>query len=248
MNTVTVASAVEPHLVTMVTNNTSARAGDTAGGGCNVGVPTLVTNSLMGGGRTNPAGPQLEEEQLEVEVMGGGDGHLNLLNFSPDEHEPLLRREQPLAESEPRPPPHQGRGSNSNNNNNRVALGSEVSDLSPTSGPTSTPKAPPTAQDTGPCLQKAPVAEHPGPDPQTTTAAESSSPEPATLRVSALDHVGQSQASRPPRPSSLDLSSSCMSSGESHQHGVQPVDGLLSRDSDVGGQEAENCDWTGDQR
>lgn len=198
MNTVTVASAV-----TMVTNNT--RASDTAGGGGNVGVPTLVTNSLMGGGRTNPAGPQLEEEeQLQVEVMGGGD--MNLLNFSPDEHQPLLRREQPPAESEPRPPPHQGRGSNSNNNNNRVASGSEVSDLSP------------TAQDTGPCLQKAPDAEHPGPDPQTTTVPESSSPEPATLRVSALDHVGQTQASRPARPSSLDLSSSCMSSGES-DHG-----------------------------
>ncbi|KAG7234346.1 hypothetical protein INR49_004917 [Caranx melampygus] len=280
MNTVTVVSAVEPHLVTTVNNNTGARASDTTanrvhpgGSGYNAGVPTLVTNSMMGRGRTNPAGPQLEEEdQLEVGVMGGGDSHLNLLNFSPDEHAPLLRMEQPPAESEPPPPLHHqpraanllsGHGSNSNNNNNRVALGSEVRsfeikpervsevrDVSPepkphpenqlcsespaaplsslgsdpagpaTSGPTSTPKAPPSAQgrgggpDTGPCLQKSLVAEHPGPDPQTTTVTEASSPEPAMLRVSALDQVGQTKASRPERPSSLDLSSSCMSSDD----------------------------------
>ncbi|XP_037618544.1 LOW QUALITY PROTEIN: bone morphogenetic protein receptor type-2-like, partial [Sebastes umbrosus] len=150
MNTVTVASAAEPHQVTTVTNNTG---GDPTGSrvhsnmvvanGYSVGVPTLVTNGMMGGGRTNPAGPHLEEEdKMEGGMIGGEDNHMNLLNSSPDEHEPLLRREQPPAESEPLPPHlhhhhhhhHQsragpmvsGQGSNSNNNNNRMALGSHV--------------------------------------------------------------------------------------------------------------------------
>ncbi|XP_070693681.1 bone morphogenetic protein receptor type-2-like [Pempheris klunzingeri] len=145
MNTVTVAPAVEPHLVTTVTNNTSTRGGITAtnrvhsiavvANGYSAGVPALVTNGLIGGGRTNPAGPQLEEEDgTEGRVMGVQDSRTNLLNPSPDEHEPLLRREQPPAESEA--PPHlhhhhhhhqgragnmaSGRGSNSNNNNNRI--------------------------------------------------------------------------------------------------------------------------------
>lgn len=140
MNTVTVAMAAEPHLVTTVTNSTNTRSSaaagkevppiGAAGSSYSAGAPTLVTNGMMGGGRTNPAGPQVEEE-------GGGmrrgeDSHLNLLNFSPDEHEPLLSREQLPAESEALPPPAHhhhsraagvlsGRGSNSNNNNNRLA-------------------------------------------------------------------------------------------------------------------------------
>uniref|UniRef100_A0A8D3DBD6 receptor protein serine/threonine kinase n=1 Tax=Scophthalmus maximus TaxID=52904 RepID=A0A8D3DBD6_SCOMX len=143
MNTVTVAAAVEPHLVTTVTNNTSTRGSfasvnrvtsrTVVTSSCNVGVPTLVMNGLIGGGRTNPAGPHLEDDD---DREGGGmirerDGDLNLLNFSPDEHEPLLRREQPPAESQSPPRPHHptqagnvlsGRGSNSNNNNNSIAL------------------------------------------------------------------------------------------------------------------------------
>ncbi|XP_049905209.1 bone morphogenetic protein receptor type-2-like [Epinephelus moara] len=149
MNTVTVATAAEPHAVTTVTNNTSTRGSVAAGGrvqstvvvadGYSAGVPTLVTNGMIGGGRTNPAGPQLEEEEkMEGGIMGGEDNRMNLLNSSPDEHEPLLRREQPPAESEP--PPHlhhlhhqsragniiSGRGSNSNNNNNRIPPGSDI--------------------------------------------------------------------------------------------------------------------------
>lgn len=141
MNTVTVATAAEPYMATTVTNNSSAVSGygvhsvTVVTGNYSAGVPTLVTNGLIGGGRTNPAGPQLEEEEDKMEelMMRGEDTRLNLLNFSPDEHEPLLRREQPPAESE-HLPHHQlragnvlsGRGSNSNNNNNRAALGSEV--------------------------------------------------------------------------------------------------------------------------
>lgn len=148
MNTVTVTSAIEPHLVTTVTNNTSTRGSVATANrvhpimvvanGYSAGVPTLVTNGMIGGGQTNPAGPQLEEEdKLEVGMIGGEDSHMNLLNSSPDEHVPLLKREQPPAESKPLPHLHHhhqsrpgnivsGRGSNSNNNNNTVALGSDV--------------------------------------------------------------------------------------------------------------------------
>ncbi|XP_029967171.1 bone morphogenetic protein receptor type-2-like [Salarias fasciatus] len=148
MNTVAMVMAAEPHLVTTVTNNTNSRSGASSGKDVqsimvvtsryNAGVPTLVTNEAIGGGRSNPAGPREEEEEEEEEVQeeakgemmeGRDDGHFNLLNFSPDEHEPLLRREQPPAEDEAPPPLHhqnqvqsvlQGRGSNSNNNNNRL--------------------------------------------------------------------------------------------------------------------------------
>lgn len=154
MNTVMVAMAAEPHLVTTVTNSTnvrsSAAAGSevqpitAAGGSHSAGVPTLVTNGVIGGGRTNPAGPQTEDEEGTTDggVRGGEDSRLNLLNFSPDEHEPLLSREQLPAESEAPPPAHHrhsragsilsGRGSNSNNNNNRLALASSA-DPPPTS-------------------------------------------------------------------------------------------------------------------
>ncbi|XP_069010602.1 bone morphogenetic protein receptor type-2-like [Embiotoca jacksoni] len=148
LNTVMVVAAAEPHLVTTVTNNTNTRSNAATGrevhsitaGGYSAGVPTLVTNGTVGGGRTNPAGPQVEDEdKMEGGMSEGEDSRLNLLNFSPDEHEPLLRREQPPAEREPPPPPPphhhhhsragnilSGRGSNSNNNNNRLAVGSEV--------------------------------------------------------------------------------------------------------------------------
>uniref|UniRef100_A0A3B4H792 receptor protein serine/threonine kinase n=1 Tax=Pundamilia nyererei TaxID=303518 RepID=A0A3B4H792_9CICH len=80
----------------------------TAGSSHSAGVPTLVTNGVIGGGRTNPAGPQTEDEEgtMDGGVRGGEDSHLNLLNFSPDEHEPLLSREQLPAESEAPPPAH----------------------------------------------------------------------------------------------------------------------------------------------
>ncbi|XP_070832469.1 bone morphogenetic protein receptor type-2-like isoform X2 [Chaetodon trifascialis] len=149
MNTVTVATAEEPHLVTTVTNNTSMRGSAATGprvhpimvvaNGYSAGAPTLVTNGIIGGGRTNLAGPQLEDDdKMERGIVGGEDNCMNLLNSSPDEHEPLLRREQPPGESEPIPHLHHhhhqsrpgnilsGRGSNSNNNNNKLALGSDV--------------------------------------------------------------------------------------------------------------------------
>ena len=140
MNTVPVAAAAEPHLVTTVTNNTNNRGSVATGNlvqsiivaanSYSVGVNTLVTSSGITGGRTNLAGPQLEDEdRVEEGTIRREDSHLNLLNFSPDEDEPLLRREQPPAKSQDLP--HQSRaserGSNSNNNNNnRMVLGAEV--------------------------------------------------------------------------------------------------------------------------
>ncbi|XP_034416813.1 bone morphogenetic protein receptor type-2-like isoform X2 [Cyclopterus lumpus] len=144
MNTVTVALAAEPHQVTTVTNNTSTRGGETCerpfkfvvANGSSASVPILVTNGVTGGGQTNPAGPQLEDED-KMEAGGVGvqdDRCMNLLNSSPDEHEPLLKREQPPAESEPLPHLHHHRQSQAgsgqdsnynNNNNNKTAFGSE---------------------------------------------------------------------------------------------------------------------------
>uniref|UniRef100_A0A8C2ZP67 receptor protein serine/threonine kinase n=1 Tax=Cyclopterus lumpus TaxID=8103 RepID=A0A8C2ZP67_CYCLU len=104
--------------------------------GSSASVPILVTNGVTGGGQTNPAGPQLEDED-KMEAGGVGvqdDRCMNLLNSSPDEHEPLLKREQPPAESEPLPHLHHHRQSQAgsgqdsnynNNNNNKTAFGSE---------------------------------------------------------------------------------------------------------------------------
>ncbi|CAB1418954.1 unnamed protein product, partial [Pleuronectes platessa] len=137
MNTVPVATAAEPHLVTTVTNTSSTRGSvgnlvqsiTLAASRYSGGVPSLLTNSMVPGGRTNPAGPRLEDEDsVEEGTITREDSHLNLLNFSPDEDEPLLRRGQPPDKS--RDLPHQsrasGRGSNSNNNNNRTVVGAEV--------------------------------------------------------------------------------------------------------------------------
>ncbi|XP_063743943.1 bone morphogenetic protein receptor type-2-like [Eleginops maclovinus] len=90
MNTVTVATATEPHQVTTGTKTSVAT-------GYSAGVPVLVMNSVV-----------LTEDE---------ENRTNLLNPSPDEHAPLLRREPELhkaSETTSRP--------NSNNNNNRIQL------------------------------------------------------------------------------------------------------------------------------
>uniref|UniRef100_A0A3B4HBR2 receptor protein serine/threonine kinase n=1 Tax=Pundamilia nyererei TaxID=303518 RepID=A0A3B4HBR2_9CICH len=96
MNTVMVAMAAEPHLVTTVTNSTNVRSSAAAGREVQP-----ITTAGSSHSRTNPAGPQTEDEEgtMDGGVRGGEDSHLNLLNFSPDEHEPLLSREQLPAET-----------------------------------------------------------------------------------------------------------------------------------------------------
>ncbi|KAJ8410119.1 hypothetical protein AAFF_G00211600 [Aldrovandia affinis] len=117
MNTV---SAAEPHLVT-VTNNGPGGRGGAAGpvgngyaGGAAVGAGAGASSSGAQYGNTNPAGPQGDgAAPLLQSQLSGEDNRINI-NSSPDEHEPLLRREQPADRD------HTGR-SNSNNNNNSNA-------------------------------------------------------------------------------------------------------------------------------
>lgn len=143
MNTVV---AMEPHLVTVTNNGPSVRSG--------VGV--VVVNGYGGGtaagsseafGNTNPAGPQGDGGgPLLQSQLSGEDSRLNInINSSPDEHEPLLRREQPAARD------HSGR-TNSNNNNSNIyttasATVSSVCAFPPTEGQMETLACPPRAPD-----------------------------------------------------------------------------------------------------
>lgn len=263
-------------MVTTVTNNTSGISGNEVTSGYKAGIPTLVTNGLIGGGRTNPAGPQLDE-------LGGQF-------FSPDEHQPLLTREQPPAESD-----LLDQVSNSNNNNNtkvqmmatevhrcrsggpdpELHLAGRISASPATENkilPSGSPQKPPTAEDTQDALgaelmdferthnpkglqhnPKTSVRESPASDPQPPSGnPEMSPPVPALnnassdklestnseptgpaepsaregpLREVSADHQaaglfqgGKTKARRPERPCSLDLSSSCISSGITSFH------------------------------
>ncbi|KAJ8253301.1 hypothetical protein GJAV_G00211360 [Gymnothorax javanicus] len=100
MNTVATA---EPHLVTVTNNGLGSGRG---------------LGGVSSGGATNPAGPQVEGggAPLLQTQLSGEDSRINI-NSSPDEHEPLLRREQPAARDRVTDLHHTGR-SNTNNNNN----------------------------------------------------------------------------------------------------------------------------------
>ncbi|XP_064820154.1 bone morphogenetic protein receptor type-2-like, partial [Oncorhynchus masou masou] len=126
----TVAPAAEPRLVN-VTNNGPAAVGN----GVRSGVSVVVVNGYLNGGvasstgggapygTTNPAGPQGElggATPLLQTQLSGEDSRLNI-NSSPDEHEPLLRREQPTA-CDQRPTNHLAGRTNTNNNNNRLVI------------------------------------------------------------------------------------------------------------------------------
>ncbi|XP_062312754.1 bone morphogenetic protein receptor type-2 [Osmerus eperlanus] len=119
MNTLTIAPAGEPHLVTMSNNAPPP--------GVRSGAAVVVVNGYAGVaagpyGTSNPAGPQAGERGEGVLLqnqLSGDDGRLNInINSSPDEHEPLLRREQPAARDHQRPANHLAGRTNSNNNNN----------------------------------------------------------------------------------------------------------------------------------
>ncbi|KAA0715934.1 Bone morphogenetic protein receptor type-2 [Triplophysa tibetana] len=141
MNTVV---AVEPHLVTVTNNGPSVRSG----------VGMVVVNGYGGGngagtseafGNTNPTGPQGDGgAPLLQSQLSGEDSRLNInINSSPDEHEPLLRREQ-LAVRD-----LSGR-TNSNNNNSNIhstasATVSSVCALPPAEGQMETLACPPGA-------------------------------------------------------------------------------------------------------
>lgn len=137
MNTV---AAVEPHLVTLTNNGPVVRSG--------VGV--VVVNGYVNGssgpfGTTNPAGPQGEGvAPLLQSQLSGEDSRLNInINSSPDEHEPLLRREQPAARD------HTGR-TNSNNNNSNIRTAAPV--LAPAVAPPPAAAARPSEQPAPPSV------------------------------------------------------------------------------------------------
>ncbi|KAJ8004419.1 hypothetical protein DPEC_G00135520 [Dallia pectoralis] len=122
----TVATAAEPHLVT-VTNN--VMSGFVGSNGVRSGVGVLVVNGYLnegvasssGGGApfgtTNPVGPQSEVGGAAPMLQSQLSGDNSTLNPSPDEHEPLLRREL-LVTRHQRPASHLATRPNSNNNNN----------------------------------------------------------------------------------------------------------------------------------
>uniref|UniRef100_A0A8C7N1I9 receptor protein serine/threonine kinase n=1 Tax=Oncorhynchus kisutch TaxID=8019 RepID=A0A8C7N1I9_ONCKI len=126
----TVAPAAEPRLVNVTNNGPTA-----VGNGVRSGVSVVVVNGYLNGGvasstgggapygTTNPAGPQGElggATPLLQTQLSGEDSRLNI-NSSPDEHEPLLRREQPTA-CDQRPTNHLAGRTNTNNNNNRLVI------------------------------------------------------------------------------------------------------------------------------
>lgn len=104
-----VVAAAEPHPVTLTNNGPGVRSG--------AGV--LLLNGYAGStvsasstfGNTNPVGPQGEGSGLPMlqSQLSGDDIRLNInINSSPDEHEPLLRRD------------HTGRTNSNNNNNSNI--------------------------------------------------------------------------------------------------------------------------------
>lgn len=150
MNTV---PAAEPHLVTVTNNGLGGR-----------GVGGAALNGYAGGassggaqyGNTNPAGPQAEAgaAPLLQTQLSGEDSRINI-NSSPDEHEPLLQREQPAARDQrllDRLSDHHHTGrSNTNNNNNSngnaapAGAAAAASNCPPTEGTAPAPAAAPTA-------------------------------------------------------------------------------------------------------
>ncbi|KAI2660518.1 Bone morphogenetic protein receptor type-2 [Labeo rohita] len=138
MNTVV---TVEPHLVTVTNNGPSVRSG--------VGVVVVNGYGVGSGagssdafGNTNPAGPQGDGgAPLLQSQLSGEDSRLNInINSSPDEHEPLLRREQPAARD------HSGR-TNSNNNNSNIHTTATIRTLAPVDAQMETLTCPPGAPD-----------------------------------------------------------------------------------------------------
>ncbi|XP_038839653.1 bone morphogenetic protein receptor type-2-like, partial [Salvelinus namaycush] len=128
----TVAPAAEPRLVNVTNNGTSGVGVN----GVRSGTGVLVVNGYLNGGvasssgggapygLTNLAGFQSEVGGVARPLqtpLSGEDSRLNI-NSSPDEHEPLLRREQP-ATCDQRPTNHLAGRTNTNNNNNSLLMG-----------------------------------------------------------------------------------------------------------------------------
>lgn len=146
MNTI---NAAEPHLVTVTTNEVAGRSHTTN----SHAVSTQYVNGTVPSGQTTSSGTHRAQEMLQHQ-FSGEDSRLNI-NSSPDEHEPLLRREQQVSHDEgilDRLVDRRersldiGRTNTNNNNNSNLRLEQGVSTQSsertaPTSGPTHTKRA-----------------------------------------------------------------------------------------------------------
>uniref|UniRef100_H9G9P4 Bone morphogenetic protein receptor type-2 n=1 Tax=Anolis carolinensis TaxID=28377 RepID=H9G9P4_ANOCA len=91
MNTV---SAAEPHVVTVTTNEVAGRSHTIN----SHAVPTQYVNGTVPSSQSTSSGVHRAQEMLQNQ-FSGEDSRLNI-NSSPDEHEPLLRREQQVSHDE----------------------------------------------------------------------------------------------------------------------------------------------------
>nr|XP_020666012.1 bone morphogenetic protein receptor type-2 [Pogona vitticeps] len=91
MNTI---NAAEPHVVTVTTNEVAGRSHTV---NSHV-VPTQYANGSVPSGQASSSGAHRAQEMLQNQ-FSGEDSRLNI-NSSPDEHEPLLRREQQVSHDE----------------------------------------------------------------------------------------------------------------------------------------------------
>uniref|UniRef100_A0AAY4BCP0 receptor protein serine/threonine kinase n=1 Tax=Denticeps clupeoides TaxID=299321 RepID=A0AAY4BCP0_9TELE len=108
----TIVAGGEPHLIT-VANGVAGRG---------IGMSNGYAGGAVGGasgssfGNTNPAGPQAGDASsapLQSQLRGAEPQPQTSVNSSPDEHEPLLRRD------------HAGRTNSNNNNNNGASVPAE---------------------------------------------------------------------------------------------------------------------------
>lgn len=184
-------SAGEPHLATVAINGPASRVGGVGDG------YTGPASSPVGGsyGNANLAGPKMDGQVPLLQTqLSGEDGRLN---SSPDEHEPLLRREQPAAREQrilDRLADHHhlaGR-TNSNNNNSNNNSNNNAHNGDGNGNRTVAVACPPVAVACPPTALPS--------EPQVSAPAALGPPEQAPLRPE--------RPRRAERPNSLDLSAS----------------------------------------
>ncbi|KAJ7345449.1 hypothetical protein JRQ81_001399 [Phrynocephalus forsythii] len=130
MNTI---NAAEPHVVTVTTNEVAGRSHTVN----SHAVPTQYANGTVPSGQASSSGAHRAQEMLQNQ-FSGEDSRLNI-NSSPDEHEPLLRREQEVSHDESvldrlvdrrERSLDNGRTNANNNNNSNPCPGQDVPALS----------------------------------------------------------------------------------------------------------------------
>ncbi|KAL0985668.1 hypothetical protein UPYG_G00160260 [Umbra pygmaea] len=217
----TVAPAAEPHLVTVSNNGLSGVA---VGNAVRSGVGVVVVNGYLNGsvastsgggasfGTTNPVGPQSEMGGAAHRLQSQLSGEDSRLTSSPDEHEPLLRREQG--------PANHLAGRPNNNNNNNSSLVNNKNNNSVMGVATRGNMCPPIVGRPAPlAFVSAPLpVSMLTPPPPGPVYLPSPTPGPKISMDSELQHqaalhsesaqLRQPKARRPERPCSLDLSTS----------------------------------------